>query len=76
MFIDVLISGERERGRCALEWRSLHHPLGHHGAGHFHETGYVGALYVIDVFGRFAVFEALCVYFAHDLMQFAVYLIG
>lgn len=51
--------------------------LTHHGVGHLHESGDVGALHVVDVsVGLGAVLDALGVDVAHYLVQAAVNLLG
>ena len=48
--------------------------LRHHGAGHFHESGYVGSLHVVDVATGFgAVFYALGMDVLHDAVEVLVH---
>ena len=45
----------------------------HHGVGHLHETGDIGALHVVEIaVGLHAILLALRVNLSHDLMEFGV----
>lgn len=52
----------------------LYDALCHHGVGNFHESGYIGTAYIVDVsVGGFAVVDALLVYGVHDAVEFFIY---
>ena len=55
----------------------LNHALAHHGVGHLHEAGDVGALHVVDVaVGLASELDALLVDVAHDGVELLVHFLG